>query len=307
LECSVPIVSTLCNKKKFLEDELSQQIKIPCQDASYLNQQNQYNGIELAKLPINSEFNNFGERKENYTNHIWSISSQWGTIVKDIQQQSEYNDRESKHNTGTPIVYYEFSNRIQSLFSQLGLLLRVNTPDSNAQVKKKPCHFILPNNQPKIWKNKNNISLCQVFPNDKNNEEHGYCNNLPILIDTIMKSNRCYIANSLGFEIHDKDQEDYISYIKKELDGYIEEAIDYGFDHIIIIGELNYGMLFLDCFGHVFNLDSMTSALLFYGDYFKGVERVTKGLGLEYTTWIVDSNEGNIVEVGNGINKICLF
>jgi hypothetical protein len=146
-----------------------------------------------------------------------------------------------------------------------------------------------------------------VFPSDKNDEEHGYRNNLPILIDTIMKPNRCYIANSLGFELHDKDQEDYISYIKKELDGYIEEAIDYGFDHIIIIGELNYGLLFLDCFGYVFNLDSVTSTLLFYGDYFKGVERVTKGLGLECTTWIVDSDEGNIVEVGNGMNKICSF
>ncbi|GES73371.1 hypothetical protein GLOIN_2v1844033 [Rhizophagus clarus] len=295
----MPIVGTLCDKEDEFpgRDELSRQVDIPCQNASHLDQQNQYDGIESAKPPINSEFDDFGERRGDYMNHVWGISSQWGTFVKDINQQPGYSDGECRINTCTQMVLSESSKRIQSLSSQLGPFLQVNTPEGNARAKKKPCHFVLPMNQPKTWSNKNDASLCQVFLSDEIDEEHEYSNNLPILIDTIMKPNRCYIANSLGYGIHDKDQEDYISYIKKELIGYIEEVIDYGFDHIIIIGELDYGILFLDCFGRVFNLDSMTSALLFHGDYFKGVERVTKGLGLKWVPWIVESDGGNIVEV----------
>jgi hypothetical protein len=128
----VPIVGTLCNEEWFLGDELSQQIEIPCQDASRLDQQNQYDGIESAKSPINNKFDDFGGKRGDYTNHVWSIGSQWGTIVKDIRRQPEYSDGESKCNTGTPMVRYESSNRIQSLSSQLGPLLQVNTPDGNA-------------------------------------------------------------------------------------------------------------------------------------------------------------------------------
>ncbi|PKY50377.1 hypothetical protein RhiirA4_406420, partial [Rhizophagus irregularis] len=111
-----------------------------------------------------------------------------------------------------------------------------------------------------------------------------------------MKPNRCYIANSLGYEILDKDQDDYINYIKEELNIYIEEVMEYGFDHIIIIGEQDCGILFLDCFGRVFILDAMSSTLVFHGGYFKGVESVTKGFELKSVQWIIESDTGNIVE-----------
>ena len=97
------------------------------------------------------------------------------------------------------------------------------------------------------------------------------------------------------------------SYGKEGLIYYIEEVKRFGFDHIIIIGELHYGMLFLDCFGRVFNLDSMTDQLLFLGDYFKTMERVTKGLGTRWVPWIVDYDGGNVIEIKDGMCKICSF
>jgi len=118
-----------------------------------------------------------------------------------------------------------------------------------------------------------------------------------MVVETIMKSNRCYIANSLGFKLRDEDQEDYISYINEVLIDYIEESVEYGFDHIILIGELYCGILFLDCFCRVFNLDSMSNTLYFLGDYFKEVERVTKGLGTKLAKWIIDVEEGSVVEI----------
>ena len=53
-----------------------------------------------------------------------------------------------------------------------------------------------------------------------------------MVVETTMNPNYCHIASSLGFKLHNEDQEDYISYTKKELISYIEEVKKYGFDKI---------------------------------------------------------------------------
>src|SRR5688572_16484874 len=65
-------------------DELSRQIKLPCQNASQLDRQNHYDGSEPGKPPINSEFDDLGGKRGDYTTHVWDINS---TNVSDIQQQ----------------------------------------------------------------------------------------------------------------------------------------------------------------------------------------------------------------------------
>src|SRR5947207_1003226 len=51
---------------------------------------------------------------------------------------------------------------------------------------------------------------------------------------------------------------------KLDLDNYIED-LDvirrYGFNHIIIVRERDYGLLFLDCFGRIFDWDSMNDLI----------------------------------------------
>jgi hypothetical protein len=37
-----------------------------------------------------------------------------------------------------------------------------------------------------------------------------------------------------------------------ELIGYIASVAEFGFNHIIIIGEIHFGMVFLDLYGRVF-------------------------------------------------------
>ncbi|UZO09031.1 uncharacterized protein OCT59_029270 [Rhizophagus irregularis] len=44
----------------------------------------------------------------------------------------------------------------------------------------------------------------------------------------------------------------------------------------------------------------MSSTLVFHGDYFKGVESVTKGFELKSVEWIIESDTGNIVETDDG-------
>src|SRR6266542_4479966 len=61
------------------------------------------------------------------------------------------------------------------------LHVQKDTLESNAWAEKKPCHLVLPDDRPKIWKNEDNASVRQVSASDENNEIHGYRNNLPMV------------------------------------------------------------------------------------------------------------------------------
>ncbi|PKC12948.1 hypothetical protein RhiirA5_411208 [Rhizophagus irregularis] len=52
-------------------------------------------------------------------------------------------------------------------------------------------------------------------------------------------------------------QDDDIIYMKEDFGVYIEEVRDYRFDHIIVIGKCYCGLLFIDCFSHMFDLNSI--------------------------------------------------
>ncbi|CAB4414856.1 unnamed protein product [Rhizophagus irregularis] len=70
-------------------------------------------------------------------------------------------------------------------------------------------------------------------------------NNNSILVDAFDKSGRSRIGTFIGFEIL-KDSDPI------ELTSYIESVAKFGFNHIIIIGEIYSGIVFLDCYGRVF-------------------------------------------------------
>lgn len=179
------------------------------------------------------------------------------------------------------MVQYECLERIQKLKPPLGSLLQINTFESSIWTKEIPktsCHIVLPYSQFETKNYEINPSVHQVSVGDEIDETHGHCRSPLMVVDMITKSNCNHIATSLGLELQDEDQDDDIGYMKEDLVCYIEEVGNYGFDHIIVIGECYRGLLFMDCFGHVFDLDSMGNVLWLLGDYSKRVERVTKGL-----------------------------
>ncbi|UZO03550.1 uncharacterized protein OCT59_023957 [Rhizophagus irregularis] len=77
-----------------------------------------------------------------------------------------------------------------------------------------------------------------------------------ILVDKFKDKSR--IAKFIDFEVLDTDP--------KELIYYISCVAEYGFDHIIIVEETDYGMIFLDCYGRVFQLDDESQFLWPLGD-----------------------------------------
>ncbi|RGB33287.1 hypothetical protein C1646_816147 [Rhizophagus diaphanus] len=93
-----------------------------------------------------------------------------------------------------------------------------------------------------------------------------------MVVDTVIKPNRNYVATSPGYEFQGQDKDENIDYVKKVFVCYIEEV-----EHIIIIGALRWTS-FMDCFVRVFDLDAMNSLLWFHGDYSKILKREAKGL-----------------------------
>ncbi|GBC50844.2 hypothetical protein GLOIN_2v1561966 [Rhizophagus irregularis DAOM 181602=DAOM 197198] len=95
------------------------------------------------------------------------------------------------------------------------------------------------------------VQLC-----DGNDESSSGCNNTLVLVDAFEDKSR--VATSCKFKIFDSDP--------KELTYYIKCIAEFGFNHIIIVGETNGGMVFLDCYGRVFLWNDESLSLWPLGD-----------------------------------------
>lgn len=98
--------------------------------------------------------------------------------------------------------------------------------------------------------------------------------------------------------------------MKEDLGIYIEEVRDYRFNHIIVIGKRYCGLLFINCFSHVFDLNSIGNMLWLCGDYSKIVKRVIKKLETNpfnhEVLWIVRLG-GIVIKTKDCMCKICKF
>lgn len=71
----------------------------------------------------------------------------------------------------------------------------------------------------------------------------GLGGSLLMIVDTfVSESVRCNIASSIRYDL------DINGADPERLDNFYECVVEFGFDHIIVIGEIVYGMLFLDCY-----------------------------------------------------------
>ena len=136
----------------------------------------------------------------------------------------------------------------------LGQLRQTGVLAGNAWTKEKPktpCHLVVPNVQ----------STEARIPEDESQEGCKILENPFMLVKTIAnKKDRKRVANYLNCKLEVLgDPSTCICYMQ-----IIKE---HGFDHIIIIGECYAGILFLDCYGRVFEWDSMCNVLWSLGDY----------------------------------------
>ena len=95
----------------------------------------------------------------------------------------------------------------------------------------------------------------------------GCCNNSPMVIEIIAnESERHQLALSLGRRFYDVSNLTECKNAKSGYSIYFDEVQEFGFNHILLVGKRDDGIMFIDCYGRVFELDRMSDALWPLGD-----------------------------------------
>jgi hypothetical protein len=205
--------------------------------------------------------------------------------VRDFDTLSSANKRTISRNKGTGYDdiaagssgYRSCTNRgsIEILFSSFGQLRRVDSVGSDAQrteFQPGECHFVYANSN---YSQEQSISgdqssMLQMSTRDSKDGVSSISNNSSMLVETFENvSDRSRFASSIGYNIltdsEAEDLFDYITCVKK-----------YGFNHIIVIGEVEFGMIFSDCYGRIFKWDDASMMIWPRGDP-KNLSNMKKG------------------------------
>jgi hypothetical protein len=142
------------------------------------------------------------------------------------------------------------------MFSLFGKLRRVNSLGNDVQ---SGCRFI--HTHSNSTQEKSTIddqgTVPQVPVRDENDGFASASNNSSILVNIFAERSR--FASFIGHKFFtDSEAEDLTDYIAR-----VEE---FGFNHIIIVGEVDFGMIFLDCYGRIFKWDDESQILWPLGD-----------------------------------------
>lgn len=213
-------------------------------------------------------------KKDRESLHVWGIGPQWkasGNIRKndDIQQQQADSGFESRKNTSVAVVSFKCCpnrRRIQESEASLGELFRVDSlvgtsgtgTTRTTEEPTTPCKFVFPNNF-LTQKSKGHVPVHNVPEGNGPYESSNARNNPVMVVERIKNEYDCHrVATSVKLILSEEESDltDDMEYIRK-----------FGFNHIIIVGERDYGMLFLDCYGRMFDWDTINFLLWPLGNY----------------------------------------
>ncbi|CAJ0749652.1 332_t:CDS:2 [Entrophospora sp. SA101] len=255
--------------------------KISFQNANYLGRQNHNDEYGKVALPNSSKYNDFSGKGEDCKIYVRGVSPH---VTKDQQISSTVEGRIYTNPTIAPFECCPNMQTIQSSLFSFGQLRRIGTLAGHAWTKeepKTPCRFVVPNIQ--SIEERISETMSPVPKGEEQDEPREGRNNpkSPLMIVEMIanKSDRKRVANSLNCKLEPGDFSGCICYMEQ-----VKEY--YGFDHIIIIGELHAGILFLDCYGRVFIWDSMCYILWMLGDYWNEATKTSQpkwGLEVDWT------------------------
>lgn len=198
-----------------------------------------------------------GDAKSSDTMHIQHIDSLFSASK---QRVSEIEGEEYEDVTVSDKCE-KCSNRntIDRMSSLFGKLRRVNFLEGDAQFQSGGCRFIYTHSNSTQEKliNNDQRTMLQVSVRDNSNSFASASNNSYILVNTFAEQS--HFASFIGLKFFtDSEAEDLTDYIAR-----VEE---FGFNHIIIVGEVDFGMIFLDCYGRIFKWDDESQILWPLGD-----------------------------------------
>ncbi|CAB4488335.1 hypothetical protein RhiirA5_366719 [Rhizophagus irregularis] len=144
--------------------------------------------------------------------------------------------------------------RIESIQASMGKLCRIGVVGSDERTKWVSCRFVQPCYR--IGRD------CTEIPLHNVSEGHECCNNSSMVIEIIAsESNRHQLAESVNQGPCEVSSLTECMRVKMGYGPDLYDVRNFGFNHIILIGKREYGIMFLDCYGRVFELDRMSDAL----------------------------------------------
>jgi hypothetical protein len=233
----------------FREDEIKNANRLFNEKSGMLSRKLDNNSTDSKLTTINSKYNVLkrDSKRNSCEVHDGCFSSLQSTneLRSGKFESTKYADVVSGRRCG------ECPNQrsIGFLRARFGELFRIGTLGINEwttdETPSGTCRLIhahpFPTQAPSTIEDKGTVSqvpACAV------QNEKPYNNN-SILVDAFEKSGRSRIGAFIGFKIL-KDSDPL------ELTSYVESVSEFGFNHIIIIGEIYSGIVFLDCYGRVF-------------------------------------------------------
>ncbi|GES97344.1 hypothetical protein GLOIN_2v1488187 [Rhizophagus clarus] len=278
----------ISHRSTFQETNSSRPNCISFQDAGVSGQQNCRDGGQSIGSSNNSECIIHNTERENHEVHVRDVSPNWSKNIN-IREQRDGSKIKSENDVSNEMVSFNScpnKDGIRDLSSTVGKLCRIQSLDCITweENPKTPCNFVLPHNP--VKRKESEISMSEVSMGSEYNGSGGSGKDRPIVVEKIKDElDRMFTALSVGFAIEDSPE---------NLLSGIERIQDYGFDHIIIIGELPYGILFFDCYGRVFEWNSMIGGLYWHGDDIEAAKRKYVGpelWGVEFDGTVVAINE----------------
>ncbi|RIA99381.1 hypothetical protein C1645_811635 [Glomus cerebriforme] len=159
--------------------------------------------------------------------------------------------------------------RIKEMQISIGELRRVcvlgDVKWTEKELRTKACNYVLA-----MHRYRNNISKKSIYimpEASKQVESKGLSGSLSMVVDTFVdESIRHNLASSIWCDLPTNSSD------PKKLGYYYECVAEFGFNHIIVIGEMLYGLLFIDCYGRVFQWENMEQVLWPVGNSLEDVK-----------------------------------
>jgi len=181
------------------------------------------------------------------------------------QRESSRKERRDYEDIGMVSRFCSNTRRSGGLWTSFGELCRVGTLGVAEWTKGKMCNYVYPKHK---HENGRDGPVYEMSESSVQSESKGLgCNNNVLVVDTFVdESVRCKIASSICNHLSTNSD-------LGTLDYFYEWVAEFGFDHIIVIGEVLYaGLLFLDCYGRVFKWEEMDQILWPLGNSLEEVE-----------------------------------
>ncbi|CAB5361342.1 hypothetical protein RhiirA1_427267 [Rhizophagus irregularis] len=181
----------------------------------------------------------------------------------DDRQHQISNTVESERDEGATmgLTYCPNSGTIKSLQASFGKLCRIGNMGSVTRGNEL-CRLVLPHPNPaqEVGPTSYDQEPVSIMSNcGKNDVSPQGCSDSLMVVETFVREqDRRRMALTFGYDLPFGSRDPKKLF---ELTDYMERVAEFGFNHIIVIGEVDYGMVFMDCYGRLFHWEDACQIL----------------------------------------------